>query len=165
MLSCKYLHSCGKMTVVVLKTCSQTLTPHPSRDEAQYFSLPLWAWPTYLTYGVWQPQIRLLRCAFHLRHARFLDHSLGKAATKSWAARYRHPCAKEGGLHPPHPISLQGHSSNDHEWAWEDLSATVVLHSPGWQSDFRRDLGSDHWTYLLLYFRPTGTEMVFIVSC
>ena len=66
-LSCKYLHSCGKMTVVVLKTCSQTLIPHPSWDEAQYFSLPVWAWPSYLTYRVWQPQMRLLRCGFHLR--------------------------------------------------------------------------------------------------
>lgn len=98
-LSCKYLYSCGKMTVVVLKTCSQTLIPHPSWDEAQYFSLPVWAWPSYLTYRVWQPQMRLLRCE---DVAFILDHSLGKPATKSWAARQRHPCAKEGGLHPQH---------------------------------------------------------------
>lgn len=100
-------------------------TPHPSRDEAQYFSLPVWAWPSYLTYGVWQLQMRLLRCGFHLRHAHFLDHFLGKPATKSWAVQ-RHPYAEEGGLYPQHPITVHGHSSNDHEWAWRIFQLSYI---------------------------------------
>lgn len=86
MWSYKYLHSCGKMTVVVLKTCSAWDTP-PFTDEAQYFSLPGVGLTQLLNIWSMAAPNEVIRCGFHLRHAHLLDHFLGEIATSHEAAR------------------------------------------------------------------------------